>query len=121
MQFFGTVVNIYQQKVVQKQILDKVILIKTLFIGSQKTGKLECRQFSHHVHIVAGTFRQKNIFQLIFIKHFKKLIAMHYLAVRRRRDKSRYIRRAVLRLLLRGRQRLSFHIQNTEVNSGDFF
>ena len=83
MQFLGAVVDIHQQQIVQQQILDKVVLIKPLFISHQQVLNLKRRQFSNHIYVVAAALGQQNVLQLMFVKHFKKLIAMDDLAVSR--------------------------------------
>ena len=49
------VVNVHQQKVVQKQVLDEVVLVKTLLVSYQQVLNLECSQLANHVNIIAGS------------------------------------------------------------------
>ena len=55
------VVNVHQQKVVQKQVLDEVVLVKTLLVGHQQVLYLERGQLAHHVDIVAGALGQHDV------------------------------------------------------------
>ena len=81
MKFLRAVVNIYQKQIIKKQVLDKVIFVKPLFICGQKAAQLKCRHLSNHVHIIIGSFCQQDVFQLVLVKYFKKLIAMNNLTV----------------------------------------
>ena len=69
--FFRTVVNIDEQQIVKQQILDKIIFIKTLLISYQKILDLKCCHPSNHMNIVTVAVCQKNILQLMLIKHLK--------------------------------------------------
>ena len=52
MQFFGTIVNIYQKQVIQQQVLDKIIFIKSFLICNQQILNLETCDLSNHINIV---------------------------------------------------------------------
>ena len=84
MKFLGTIVYIYQKQIVQNQVLDKIIFIKTFLIGNQKILNLESSNLSNHIHILAVSICQQNILQLMIIEHFKELAAIYHLTVRRR-------------------------------------
>ena len=62
MELFRPVVNVHQKEVVQKEVLDKVVLIEPFFICHQKVLDLEYDQFSDHVYIVARALCQQYIF-----------------------------------------------------------
>jgi hypothetical protein len=119
-QLLGAVVDIHQKQIVQQKILDEIVLVEPFLICGQKAGKLESRHLSHHIYIIAGPLCQQNIFQLVLVKYFKKLVAVDHLTVRRRSDKGRHLTAAVLRLLFRRSQNLPFHIQDAQINPGNF-
>jgi len=73
MQLFGTIVNIYQQEIVQQKILDKIVLIKTFLVCNQKILDLKTCDLSDHIDIIAISICKQHIFQLMFIKYFKEM------------------------------------------------
>ena len=47
-------VNIYEQKVIQKEVLDKIVFIESLFVCNCKTLNLESSHLSDKIGIVAA-------------------------------------------------------------------
>ena len=82
MQFFCTVVNIYQKKIVKQKIFDKVILVKPLLVCDKQV--LERRELSDHIYIVVPSVCEKDVFKLVFVKNLEKLISLNDLTVGRR-------------------------------------
>ena len=81
MQLFGAIIDIDKEKIVQKQILDEVVLIEALFICGQQTLKLKYGHFSDKKVLVAGSLGKQNIFELMFIVHLEKLYAADRLGI----------------------------------------
>ena len=67
MKLLGTTVNIHQQQIVQQQVLNEVILIKSFFISYQQILDLESNHFADHIDIFTGTAGYENILQLLFV------------------------------------------------------
>ena len=82
-QLFGPAVNIYQKQVVQKQVFDKVVLIKPLFICNHQILDLKCCHFTDHIDILSGADSDQHIFCNLFIINLKELVFGNLLAVRR--------------------------------------
>ena len=61
MQFFGTIVNIYQKQVIQQQVLDKIVFIKSFLICNQQILNLETCDLSNHVNIITVAVCQQYI------------------------------------------------------------
>ena len=61
MQLLCAVVNVYQQKIIKKQVLDEVILVETLLVSHQKILDLERCQLSYHVNIIAAALGKQDI------------------------------------------------------------
>ena len=40
---------------IKKQVLDKIIFIKTLLVCNKQVLDLECCQLSYHIYIITGT------------------------------------------------------------------
>ena len=121
MKFLGTVVNIYQQQVVQQQILDKVVLVKAFLISHKQVLDLECYYLSHHVYVIPAALGEQDVFQLMLVKHLEELIALDHLAVRGRIHKRDYGDLILFRIRKRGRQHLAFGITDTQICSGNSF
>ena len=121
MKLLRPVVDINKQKIIEKQVLDKIIFIESLFVGYQKILDLECCQFTYHIHVIAAALRKQDILKLMFVKHFKELITGNHLAVRRRIHKRKYGTFILFRMLERGSQDLSLHITDAQVNSRNLF
>src|SRR5699024_6742842 len=90
MQFFGTVINIHQKKIIQQKIFDKIIFIKPLFICDKQILNLECRNLSDHIYVVISSVCKKDVLQLMFVKNLEELISLDHLAVGRRCYKRKY-------------------------------
>src|SRR5699024_1963761 len=76
--------NIYQQQVVQEQVLNKVVFIKSLLVCREQSLDLKRNQFAQSVGIVCITVQNQYVFQLMVIINLKIKIISHYLAVCRR-------------------------------------
>ena len=87
MQLFGTTVYVHKKQIIQKQILDKIILVKPLFISHQKILQLESRHLADGIDILRRAAGNQYIFQQLFIKNFKKLVPLYFLRIRRRSGK----------------------------------
>lgn len=113
MQFFCPVINIHQQQIIQQQIFDKVIFIKAFLIGNQQILNLERSHLTDHINVIGLSLNQNNIFQLVFIEHFKKLIALQHLTLcqRFREDQDGFL--VFLHCIQGRRQRFSFRIHYT--------
>ena len=61
MQLLRAAVNIHQQQIIQQQILDEIVLIKSLLIGHQQILDLECSQLTNHIHIITAALSQQDI------------------------------------------------------------
>ena len=81
MQLLGAVVDINQQKIVQQQVLDEIILVKPFFISSQQTLQLECRQFAGQQAFFIPAPHDQNILELKFVVYLEKLIIPDCLGV----------------------------------------
>ena len=121
MKFLRPVVDINEQKIIKKQVLDEIIFIEPFFVGHQKILDLECCQFAYHIHVIATAFCKQDVLKLMFIKYFKELITGNHLAVRRRIHKRKYGAFILFRMLECGSQDLSLHITDAQVNSCNLF
>ena len=83
MQLLGTAVNIHQQQIIQQQILDEIVLIKSLLIGHQQILDLKRNHFADHIDILTSTSGYENILQLLLIIDLEILISLDLLGVRR--------------------------------------
>ena len=115
--FFGPVVDVHQKQVVKKKVLNKVILVKALFVGYKKILDLERCQLPHHIRIIAAAFGQQNIFQLVLIKHLKELISLDHLTVCRRIYKNKDRVFIFFCIGKCGGQNLAFRVADTEIDS----
>ena len=79
MKFLRPVVDINEQKIIKKQVLDEIIFIESFFVGHQKILDLECCQFAYHIHVIAAAFCKQDVLKLMFIKYFKELITGNHL------------------------------------------
>ena len=61
MKLLRTVINIHEKKVIQKEILNKVIFVKTLFVSYKQVLDLKCSQFTYHVNIIAAALCKQNV------------------------------------------------------------
>ena len=75
MQLLGPAVDIHQKQIVQKQILDKIVLVQPLLVCRQQHLHLECGHLADGIHIFPGAPGHQNILQLL-IKDLKKLISL---------------------------------------------
>ena len=91
MKFFGAIINIYQQQIIQQQIFDKIVFIKTFLVCNQQILNLKTGNLANHINIVALSAGEQHILQLMFVEHLEKLASLHYLTVSRRlhKDQSR--------------------------------
>ena len=83
MQLLGTAVDIHQQQIIQQQILDEIVLIKSLLIGHQQILDLKRNHFADHIDILTGTSGYENILQLLLIIDLEILISLDLLGIRR--------------------------------------
>ena len=120
MELLRPVVNIHKKKIVKKQVFNKVILIKPLFICHQQILDLECRKLSYHVHIIAAALCKQDVLKLVLVKYLEELIARNYLAVGRRIHKRKNRTFILFRIFKCGSQHFSFNITDTKVNPRDF-
>ena len=81
MELLGPVVNIYQQQIVQDQILDKVGFVKSFFISHDQILDLRHRNSSDHIGIFIASFCDKDILHSLIVVNLKEVVASHYLAV----------------------------------------
>ena len=81
MKLLGTIVNVHKKQVVQKQILEKVITVKTFFVCYDKILNRAYGNFAYHVNVVTGTLGYKNISRFPIIQDFQKVPSTYYLAV----------------------------------------
>ena len=83
MKLLGTTVNIHQQQIVQQQVLNEVILIKSFFISYQQILDLESNHFADHIDIFTGTAGYENILQLLFVIDLEILVSLDLLRISR--------------------------------------
>ena len=119
MEFFCPVIDIHEQEIIEQKILDKIVLIKSFLICYQKVLNLKTGNFTHHIDIVAVSAGKKKIFQLMFIKYFKKLKSVHNLTVRRRLRKRLGWLGISVRLRKSRREYLSLQIDNAQIYPGN--
>ena len=81
MKFLRTIINIYQKKVIKKEILDKAVFVKSFFICNDQILDLKCCKLANHISVFIVTMCHKYIFQLVVITDFKILESLHELAV----------------------------------------
>ena len=120
MKLLGPAVNIDQQQVVQKKVLDKVILVKPLLIGNQQILNLERRHLSDDINILADTACHKYVFQLILVINFEILVSLNLLGIRRGSRKFHGCS-CVVSHICRGGSRLTVNIQDTQIHAGNAF
>ena len=96
MQLLRAAVNIHQQQIIQQQVFNKIVLIKSFFICDKKILNLKGRDLAYHVNIITFPIGKKYVFQLMFIKNLKKLISLHDLTVCRGFNKGKYLLYVVL-------------------------
>ena len=80
-QFLGAVVNIYEEQVIKKKVLDKAVLVKSLLIGNDQILDLECCQFADHICVFIVSMSNQNVFQLIVITDLEILESLDKLTV----------------------------------------
>ena len=117
MKLLCSVIYINQKQIIKKKILDKVILIKSFLVCYKQILNLECGNLAYHIRVISLTLCQKDMLQLIVIKHFKKLIAPYYLAFCRWIDKCTNCIFTVIYILKCRGKHLSLCIQYTKVCS----
>ena len=54
MELLGSVIYIDKKEVVKQEILDEIILVKSLLVRNKKILYLECGNLAYHIHIVAA-------------------------------------------------------------------
>ena len=120
MQPLGTAVDIHQKQIIQKQVLDEIILIQAFPVSHQKILYLERRNLADGIHILACGAGHKHIRQLLIVKYLKKLIPLYLLGIRRRSRKFRN-RSADAVHVSGGSNFLSVHVHNTKFDACNIF
>ena len=54
MELLGSVIYIDKKEIVKQEILDEIILVKSLLVRNKKILYLECGNLAYHIHIVAA-------------------------------------------------------------------
>ena len=75
MQLLRTVIYINEQKIIKQQVLDKIILIKTLLICHKKILYLKSRNLANHINIFASAVNYKHIFKAAVVINLEKLVS----------------------------------------------
>ena len=87
MELLRPVMNIYQQQIVQEQVFDKVVFIKSLLVCCEQSLDLKSNYFAQGIGIVCITVQDQYVLQLMIIINLKIKIISDYLAVGRRISK----------------------------------
>ena len=80
-QFLGAVVNIYEEQVIKKKVLDKAVLVKSFLICNDQILDLERCQFTDHIGVLIVSMSDQNIFQLLVVTDLEILESLDELTV----------------------------------------
>ena len=75
MKLLCAIKDIDKKQIVQKQVLDEIVLVKPLFVRDNQRLHLERSHLRDHVYIIRTSVRDQNILQLRFIQHLEELIS----------------------------------------------
>ena len=118
MKLLRTIINIYQKQIVKQQVLNKAVLVKTLFICHDQALDLESSKLSYHISIFIFSVGNQNVFQLIIITDLEILVTFHKLAGSLGFYKCLDILRLNLKITVGGRQCLAICINNAKLRPG---
>ena len=118
-EFLCTVVNINEQEVIKKKVLDEVVFVEALLVCDEEVLDLECCQLSYHIYVITSATCEKDVFELMLVKHLEKLISLYHLAVCRGIHKGENGALILLRIRECGSQHFSLCIADAEINSGN--
>ena len=113
MELLRTIVNVHQKKIIQKEVLDKVILVESLLVCHQQILDLESGHLADHIDVIGLALHQYNIFQLVLVKYLEKLIALQHLALRQRLGEHEHRLFILFHRIQRGCQRLALGVHHT--------
>ena len=62
MKFFRTIINVHQEQIIKKEILNKAVLVKSFLVCNDQILDLECSELSYHISIFVITMCHQYIF-----------------------------------------------------------
>ena len=80
-EFLGSVIDIDKKHVVENQILDKTVLVVTVFIGRHERHDLADSDPAQGMDIISGSLRQQDILRAAIVIDLKEMTAFHFLGV----------------------------------------
>ena len=117
MQPLGAAVDVHQQQIVQKEVLDEIVLVQALLVGRHQALDLEGRQLADYIGVLPGPGGHQHILQNLVIEYLKELISLYLLGIRHRcgkfRNGFRNCGRPAAHVGSRGHL-LAVHIHNTK-------
>ena len=81
MEFLCAVIDIHQEQIIQKKILDEIVPVEPLPVSNDQILKLAHRDPSDHMYIFTGTSCDQDILRFILPHYFKEMIPLKFLAV----------------------------------------
>ena len=115
------VVDIDKEKIVKQQILDKAVLIKTLFVSDDQVLDLESGELPDHEAVFIVTAYCKDIFELVVIVDLEIMNSLDHLTVRCRIYKSLNIQRFDCEFRECGSKNLAVRVDHAELDPRNFF
>ena len=119
MKLLRTVENVHEEQIVQKKVLDEIVLVESLLVGRDQRLHLKRSHLRGHVDIIGTSVRNQDILQLLLIHDLKELIAGYHLALCRRIHEADRRLAEILCVFKRRRSHKSFRINHTHVNPAD--
>ena len=118
MKLHRAVIYIDKEKIVQKEILYEIILVKMLLVCNQQILDLESGKFSDHRHFFTAG-HDDDILDLIVIVDLEVHAALNLLGISLGLGKIDNIRTAYFRLSLGRRDKLPLEIDNSKLTASN--
>ena len=81
MELLGSAVDINQQEIVKKQVLEEIVLVEPLPVSNGQTLYLERSHLAESIYILSCTCDSQHIFKRLVIIYLEILIALDLLGI----------------------------------------
>ncbi len=116
MELLRPAVNIHQQEIVEKQVLNEAVAVIALLQRADQSLDLECGHLADDKSVVAAALNDKDKLQHLFIKNLEKQKIAPALGIRRRLSEFRHERSCLRKNRRRNCLLTSFRIHHPKLD-----